>query len=99
MSTFKKLYIQSDNLTPFLGQKLPQCFEEGECTQSLFVGEYPAEDAQTCLELCRENTDCEYFTYYGDESQCVNFGNCVVFSDDTCSNCVSGASTCEGDVF
>ncbi len=79
-----------------LGQEQPECFEEGECTQSLYVGSSGAEDAQTCLELCREDKNCLYFTFYGDEEECTNFGNCEVFSTDTCSNCVSGASTCEG---
>ncbi len=64
--------------------------------QSLYVGSSGAEDAQMCLELCRENKNCLYFTFYGDKKECTNFGNCEVFSTDTCSNCVSGASACEG---
>ncbi len=85
-----------DNRNAYLGQKLPQCFEEGECTQSLFLGDYPSEDAQTCLELCQYYLECEYFTWYGDEEKCVVFANCDVFSNNTCSNCLSGARTCEG---
>ncbi len=80
----------------YIGQEQPECFEEGECTQSLFVGSYGAQDAQECLEVCKSDKNCLFFTFYGDEEECTNFSNCEVFSNDTCSNCVSGASTCEG---
>ncbi len=75
----------------------PGCFEEGECTESLLLDQVDGvEDEQVCLDLCQENNDCEYFTYYADDGTCMILANCENFSTDTCSNCYSGGKNCEG---
>ncbi len=74
----------------------PTCFQAGECSQSLFIDEWQVNDAQSCLTKCKKDDECLYFTFYKDESLCVGFANCVEFQDDSCTNCYSGDSTCEG---
>ncbi len=53
-------------------------------------------DAQSCLTECKGDDECLYFTFYKDYSLCVGFANCVDFQEDSCTNCYSGESTCEG---
>ncbi len=72
------------------------CFVDGECTQSLFVGEWPVEDAQECLETCQDHPGCQYFTYYGQEDACLGLANCVELDDKDCIDCYSGNRTCPG---
>ncbi len=76
----------------------PGCFEEGECTESLMLDfTMGIENVQACLELCQVDSECEYFTYYKDDDEtCMTFANCETFSTDSCNNCYSGSSTCEG---
>ncbi len=75
-----------------------ECFADGECTQSLFIGQWPAADAQECLEICRDEDECTFFTYYGqDDDICMGLANCVVLDDKTCTDCYSGNSTCPGN--
>ena len=80
-----------------IGNSLPaqECFASGECNDSVFVGEYQAVDSQGCLEQCREDQLCLYFTYYEDEENCLGFADCVNFEED-CESCYSGEVTCDG---
>ncbi len=73
-----------------------ECFVDGECTQSLFVGQYSAVDAQECLDICKDHEGCQYFTYFGQDDTCVNFANCEVLDDKDCEECYSGNRTCSG---
>ncbi len=57
---------------------------------------HEVDDAQTCLELCQQDDDCEYFTFYEEDSSCLTLVNCVTFSTDSCQHCYSGEKTCEG---
>ncbi len=73
---------------------------DGECTLSPFVEQWPAEDAQECLEICREyQGDCNYFTYYGENGDdlCVGFRDCVELSSSGCDECYTGNVNCPGN--
>ncbi len=48
------------------------------------------------LMECKSDDECLYFTFYKDDSLCVGFANCVEFQEDSCTNCNSGESACEG---
>ncbi len=82
----------------FLGQNTtePTCFQAGECTQSLFIGDWHVDDAQACLVECQNDDDCLYFTFFENDGLCDGFANCEVFQEHSCVNCYSGESTCEG---
>jgi len=72
------------------------CFSKGECTVSLSVASWTVASAQECLELCREEELCNYFTFKEDGFSCEGFANCINFSKDTCRDCFSGGKVCEG---
>ncbi len=81
-----------------LGQSAPECFEEGECTDSLILDVWhDIENSETCLETCQESVDCNYFTFYEEDNSCLSFANCVTFSTDTCTDCYSGDRSCIGE--
>ena len=47
-----------------------------------------------CLAACQENESCNFFTHFGGSGTCDFFDNCVEFSTDTCTDCVSGSANC-----
>ncbi len=76
-----------------------ECFTHGECTQSLFVGQWPAVDAQDCLEICQDHAGCQFFTHYGQDDACLGLANCVELDDKSCLECYSGNRTCPGKYY
>ena len=51
------------------------------------------------LFLHKQTTDgCDYFTHFADEAACFSWDYCVEFSNMTCIDCISGQSSCSGQV-
>ncbi len=74
-----------------------ECFEEGKCMDSLMLDLlHNVEDLQDCLDACQGDPGCEYFTFFEEENSCLMLANCLHFSVDSCNDCYSGSSTCEG---
>lgn len=46
-----------------------------------------------CFSLCQSDTNCDYFTHYGNSDQCLLF-TAVTVIDNACTNCYSGERTC-----
>ena len=66
-----------------------------ECVDSVFIGLYEdASGAQDCLDECRADPNCEFFTYYEEDEDCVGF----LFCDDVdeCYGCYTGSRDCDG---
>jgi len=72
------------------------CFSPGECTLSLELAQWAASSTQECLNLCREDGGCNYFTFHEERKLCLGFANCEQFSPSTCTECFSGGATCPG---
>ena len=70
------------------------CFQEGECTDSLYLGYTDTADAQACLEFCRDTLSCSTFTHYSDSGACFAFNECSYFDSSSCYDCLSGEATC-----
>jgi hypothetical protein len=47
-----------------------KCFVSGECTNSLHVDLVSSEDKYDCLEKCKNNPSCTWFTFYPDWKTC-----------------------------
>ncbi len=75
--------------TYYAGEDSPTCFQEGECIFAHYTSDWPAGGAQECLELCRGDEDCNFFTYFVDA---VPSGTPSYYLTRTCV----GMSTCEG---
>ncbi len=57
------------------------------------------DEAQACLEMCQEDQECEYFTFYEGDSSCMTLVNCATFSINSCNHCYSGARDCDGKLY
>ncbi len=74
----------------------PACFERGECTGSLILDTWPAEDAQECFKRAESTDGAEFFTFHDETGDCTAFANCEIFDTQTCAQCYSGPTDCPG---
>ena len=70
------------------------CFVPGECTESNLISAQPTDDANGCLKLCQNTTECTWFTYITYAGLCETLKNCGLLSVSNCADCVSGEVTC-----
>ena len=53
--------------------------------------------AEDCLRRCKQNNECEWFTFQSDEKICSLTSDCK-FVDETCGDaCVHGPKTCQAE--
>ena len=57
----------------------------------------PSSTKEQCLQSCKDNSKCNWFTYIPNASACELFYNCTSL-DTGCLACLSGERTCEEDV-
>ena len=72
-----------------------QCFVPGECTNSALVNALPAVDVNNCLQLCKNTSDCAWFTFVSYANFCELFSECNELAVDNCADCISGEKECE----
>jgi hypothetical protein len=70
----------------------PMCYMPGQCA-GIVVG-FPSTDTYNdCLDVCKNNTNCKFFTHYLDTAECLEFYDCPSV-DTACENCFSGQVEC-----
>ena len=74
-----------------------QCFQSGECRDSLTVGVSITTDEFACLDLCKENLECKWFTFFTLTNLCLLFEDCQVLDEEICPECLSGQHFCIPD--
>ncbi len=47
-----------------------------------------------CLDICKSNSNCTWFTYFPHSDFCNLFANCTAIEDEFCSDCISGEQAC-----
>ena len=67
----------------------------GECTGSTFIKVTKEADAAACLNFCKGQPGCQYFTFYENEGGCFSFLSCTNLSTEGCTDCISGDVECE----
>ena len=72
-----------------------QCFIPGECTNSQEINILPSLDEFQCLEICQQDANCTWFSFFPDSNFCQMFSSCGSIEDTFCSNCISGQRECE----
>ena len=75
--------------------KEPQCYVEGECLDSQLVNLTLQDNYNDCLNDCKDNMDCQWFTFEGSGNSCLLFSDCKTLSNVKCQNCYSGQRTCQ----
>ncbi len=69
-----------------------QCWIPGNC-QGILIDEVTANDGNACLDLCKANEDCLWFTFNLEDNACVFLEDCQDV-DLGCINCLSGERQC-----
>lgn len=83
------LVVLATCLSFALGEELIGCFEEAECIGATSTGIAQALNANECYDLCHNLPNCNFFTFYTDDSFCFTYSNCPKINSD-CDNCISG---------
>ena len=60
----------------------------------IIIGSEDVVDYHHCLKKCKDDTYCQYFTYYDYIKACAHFLNATSI-DRTCTTCFSGSRDCE----
>ncbi len=68
------------------------CWEQGLCN-GVLIGETGDVDSNTCLELCKSNEECRWFTHDSSDSVCLMFQGCQSI-DSACTTCLSSQRQC-----
>jgi hypothetical protein len=71
---------------------LPQCWIQGECL-GLTHDQKKVGSEEECLDLCKSDPACFWFTFFKAPTECVLYSNCPTL-DNTCLDCVSGQRSC-----
>ena len=72
-----------------------QCFVPGECIFSQHINIVVSKDEVQCLQLCKNNLNCTWFTFYPDDfGSCQLFSNCESIDDSQCPLCITGQEEC-----
>jgi hypothetical protein len=69
-----------------------QCFVPGRCLEVPIHNEVD-DDQYACLAACKNNADCEWFSFDSSTGICSFYEACS--SRDSCLTCVSGENECE----
>ena len=62
----------------------------GECTNSEHINIFPAKDQFQCLQLCKANQECNWFSFYPTVNTCQLLNSCDTLNQTICSDCLSG---------
>ena len=90
LDTTSGLWISGES-----GCDLPQCWIQGQCL-GLAHDQKEVGSEDECLNLCKSDLTCSWFTYFKVPSECVLYANCPEV-DETCLECVTGEKGCSVD--
>lgn len=65
------------------------CFLPVECIGATNVGFTLAATANKCAVFCKSVPDCNYFTFYATQGDCLAEVDCPE-TNDQCTDCISG---------
>ncbi len=75
--------------------RIPECWINGKCLGSVYYSG-KTQNKNDCLALCKSYSECSWFTFYEEDSNCVLYLDCPSI-DETCTRCVSGEHSCVMD--
>ena len=71
-----------------------QCFITGECQNDQHLDIKYSHDEYDCLEICKNNPLCTWFTFYPVSETCHLSVGCGSVDATQCPLCVSGQTEC-----
>ena len=68
------------------------CFQDGVCLNSDFYGDELAKDEIECLQFCKDDFQCNWWTYSQEFGTCFLFRDCQEFDPNYCAPgaCITG---------
>ena len=72
-----------------------QCSIPGQCVNSDLIQSEAEDDQYSCHNQCKNNDECNWFTYIADQGFCEQFSNCFNITDATCSSCITSEKDCD----
>ena len=69
-------------------------FLAGQCLGVHLHFEEKIISQEGCLKACQDVSECEWFTFFKDQSICELLADCQAV-DGSCPTCVSGQTSCE----
>ena len=88
------IVIYMNNFSGALAQDNLECFVAGACDDSFHLDAAYVEDEIQCLELCKANEMCNWFSYYPQLAFCQLLHNCSELNVPKCPDCLSGQVDC-----
>ncbi len=70
----------------------------GECQQGYQLSSLGAASYAECQTDCQQTTDCNYFTFYEQNSFCKLLYNCTNVDESLCSDCYTGQPDCSDTI-
>ena len=71
-----------------------QCFLPGECTNGTLLTAQASTNEYECLDLCKSQPNCTWFTFNPESNACLLYENCDSMDEALCSVCLSGQMEC-----
>ena len=68
-----------------------ECHQPHKC-QGDFVDSFKMSHLEECIEACKDNADCHFYTFEKASDHCVLYEECPDTID--CNMCASGAKYC-----
>lgn len=68
------------------------CNQPGIC-QGPQIDHEVVNNVDECIEFCRSNDNCQWYTFFPDTGTCSLTDNCVDL-DDECEECITGQKHC-----
>ena len=72
-----------------------ECYLNGECTDSNYVGAQRALDMNQCISICQDTSKCNWSTFVPDLEDCIMFSDCNTLTSDNCKECKTNEKGCQ----
>ena len=72
-----------------------QCYLNGECTDSNYVGASVASNMNQCISICQNTSKCIWSTFVPDLEDCIMFSDCNTLSSNNCHECKTNEKACQ----
>ena len=70
------------------------CGQPGQCID-VIIGIEDVSKENTCIKLCHDTEDCQYWTFHDVDGICSLFANCSKIDSTTCPSCIHGEKYCQ----
>ncbi len=72
-----------------------QCSLPGQCVNSEQISSGVEDDKYACRQECKNNEDCNWFTFHTTLNVCVLYNTCLNITEANCDSCVTSERDCD----